>query len=374
MEKQKVKNLFKFLPKSKHKAGEGLENGEYPFYTSSAVVNKYLDEYDYDAGKLIFATGGSASVHYANSKFAVSTDNFILEPKEDVNAKYVYYYLKNNIQILQDGFHGAGLQHLSKDYLNEINIPILDSDSQDKIVSILDKVDEIRTKKRLANDKLDEFLKSTFITMFGDPVSNSKHITQYSISEIGTVITGNTPSRKVEEHYGDFIEWIKSDNINTPYTYLTQATEYLSEQGAKVGRIVPSDSILVTCIAGSFDCVGNIALTNRDVAFNQQINAIIPNKAMVNSYFLYTQLLIGKKLIQDKSTKSMKGMVSKGKFETIKVIVPTLSEQQHFADIFNNIEKQKQKNDRIIKQMNNLFNSLSQRAFNGELKNLAHDM
>ena len=47
MENQKVKDLFKFLPKAKHKAGEGLEEGTYPFYTSSTVVNKYFDEYDY---------------------------------------------------------------------------------------------------------------------------------------------------------------------------------------------------------------------------------------------------------------------------------------------------------------------------------------
>ena len=144
LNKRKVKDLFKFLPKAKHKAGEGLEKGTYPFYTSSAVVNKYFDEYDYEPNKLIFATGGSASVHYADSKFAVSTDNFILEPNEDVNAKYVYYYLKNNLQIIQDGFHGAGLQHLSKDYLNEVSVPMLDNDSQDKVVSILDKADEIR--------------------------------------------------------------------------------------------------------------------------------------------------------------------------------------------------------------------------------------
>ena len=149
LNKRKVKDLFKFLPKAKHKAGEGLEKGTYPFYTSSAVVNKYFDEYDYEPNKLIFATGGSASVHYADSKFAVSTDNFILEPNEDVNAKYVYYYLKNNLQIIQDGFHGAGLQHLSKDYLNEVSVPMLDNDSQDKVVSILDKADEIRGNWRM---------------------------------------------------------------------------------------------------------------------------------------------------------------------------------------------------------------------------------
>ena len=316
----------------------------------------------------MIAGNGDLNVKYYNGKFNAYQRTYIIEViDKNLDIRYLYHFLTKYINVLRQNSIGGVIKYIKLGDLTGIKLPLPPLEEQKKIVSILDKADKIRQKKRVANDKLDEFLKSTFIDMFGDPVSNNKNIPQYSISEIGTVMTGNTPSRKVEEYYGNFIEWIKSDNINTPHTYLTQATEYLSEDGAKVGRIVPSDSILVTCIAGSFDCVGNIALTDRDVAFNQQINAIIPNKSMVDSKFLYTQLLIGKKLIQDKSTKSMKGMVSKGKFETIKVIVPSLSEQNYFVDVFNNVEKQKQKNTKIIGQMDNLFNSLSQRAFKGEL-------
>lgn len=293
----------------------------------------------------------------------------LIKPKTNILPRYLFYLLQTPEykELIKKLSNGININNIKFSDLKEFQFELPSLEEQEKILNILDKADEIRIKKKQANEKLDEFLKSTFVDMFGDPVKNNKQFQTANISEIGVVVTGNTPSRKVEEYYGDYIEWIKSDNINTHYTYLTQATEYLSEEGAYVGRIVPSNSILVTCIAGSFDCIGNIALTNRSVAFNQQINAIIPNNNLVNSKFLYTQLHVGKKLIQDKSTKSMKGIVSKGKFETIKVIVPDLSEQQLFVKIFNNTEEQKQKNEEVIRQMDNLFNSLSQQAFKGEL-------
>lgn len=342
------------------------ENGLYPFFTC-AVEPLAINTYAYDCECILIAGNGDLNVKYYNGKFNAYQRTYIIEVTDKtLDIRYLYHFLTKYINVLRQNSIGGVIKYIKLGDLTGIKLPLPTIEEQEKIVSMLDKADEIRAKKKLANDKLDEFLKSTFISMFGDPIINNKHLTTCNISEIGTVITGNTPSRKIEKYYGDYIEWIKSDNINTPYTYLTQATEYLSEEGAKVGRIVPSDSILVTCIAGSFDCVGNIALTNRSVAFNQQINAIVPNN-IVDSKFLYTQLHIGKKLIQDKSTKSMKGMVSKGKFETIKVIVPDLSEQKRFVEIFNNIEAQKQKNELVIEQMNNLFNSLSQRAFKGEL-------
>lgn len=344
------------------------ENGLYPFFTC-AVEPLKINSFAYDCECILIAGNGDLNVKYYNGKFNAYQRTYIIEAVDNnLDIRYLYHFMDRYIDVLRKNSIGGVIKYIKLGDLTGIKFPLPSLEEQKKIARILDKADEIRTKKRLANDKLDEFLKSTFISMFGDPVSNHKQIPQYSISKIGTVITGNTPSRKVEEYYGDYIEWIKSDNINTPYTYLTQATEHLSEQGAKVGRIVPNGSILVTCIAGSFDCVGNIALTDRRVAFNQQINAIIPNNELVDSKFLYTQLLIGKTLIQDKSTKSMKGMVSKGKFETIKVIIPDLSEQQQFVEIFNNVEAQKQKNEQIIEQMDNLFNSLSQRAFKGELQ------
>ena len=153
-------------------------------------ANTLLMSFKLSIGKLAFTT----EPIYTNEAIAA------LKVKDCnvISNNYLYYALQ--MMDLTKGSEKAvkGLT-LNKAKLNELKITYPSIDQQQKIVDILDKADEIRTKKRLANDKLDEFLKSTFISMFGDPVSNHKQIPQYSISKNGTVITGNTPARKVEE-------------------------------------------------------------------------------------------------------------------------------------------------------------------------------
>lgn len=373
--KIKVKNLFKFLAKSKHKAGEGLEYGQYPFYTSSATVNKYFDEYDFESNKLIFATGGSASVHYAKSKFAVSTDNFVLEPFENVNAKYVYYYLKSNIQILQDGFHGAGLQHLSKDYLSEIGIPMLNSTEQQKIVSILDKADEIRTKKKQANEKLDEFLKSTFIDMFGDPKINPNNYEFVTINDLTTEISdiGSNGSNAVvasnlvmndTEDYAYMIRTLNFNDIN-----IMNNMKYVSKKVYdffKKSQIFGNEIIM--CKIGSAGKFWIMPKLDKPVSLGLNQFFMRFNDRVLREfvyYFLCTGF--GQNEINNRISGAVTKSITKGAIRTIPIYLPSIEEQNKFAKIVEKVETQKQKNKQVIEQMDNLFNSLSQKAFKGEL-------
>src|SRR5262249_51991334 len=161
--------------------------------------------------------------------------------------------------------------------------------------------DALRRKRREAIAKLDTLLQAVFLEMFGDPIINPKSWDRLPIDGFGSVTTGNTPSRARGDYYGPGIEWIKSDKINTPSHFLTPASETLSEAGQKVARTAPAGSVLVTCIAGTPHCIGNVAIADREVAFNQQINAISPREPY-DSAFLYTQILVGKRLVQNAST------------------------------------------------------------------------
>ena len=373
---KKIKDLFKFLPKAKHKAGEGLEEGTYPFYTSSAVVNKYFDEYDYEPNKLIFATGGSASVHYADSKFAVSTDNFILEPNEDVNAKYVYYYLKNNLQIIQDGFHGAGLQHLSKDYLNEVSVPMLDNASQDKVVSILDKADEIRAKKKLANDKLDEFLKSTFISMFGDPRTNNKN---WHMNTLEGIVANDKHSIKRGPFGGSlkkeifkesgYLVYEQTHAIHNDYNF---ARYYIDEKKYKemqIFKVVPGD-LIISCSGVTLGRISEIPPNAAPGIINQALLKISLNPEIVdNKYFiaLFRDMYVQNKIFEISRGSGIPNIPSVSVLKQLQFMTPPIELQNKFAQIVEHVEAQKQKNEIVIEQMNNLFNSISQRAFKGEL-------
>lgn len=241
----------------------------------------------------------------------------------------------------------------------------LDEASRRRIAEILDKADALRAKRRTALAQLDTLTQSIFLDMFGDPATNPKGWPRRSISDIATVVTGNTPSRAVPGYYGTDIEWVKSDNINTPHYYLTRAEEGLSGLGKEVARVVPAGSILVTCIAGSPECIGNAAMTDREVAFNQQINALIPRDGDV--HFIYVQLLVGKRLVQQASTAAMKGMVNKSRFERVALLWPPLSLQRDFANRVQVVQKLTATERASIENCDALFASLQHRAFRGEL-------
>lgn len=175
--------------------------------------------------------------------------------------------------------------------------------------------------------------------MFGDPVSNPMNWDKKRLADECNIITGNTPSRKVEEYYGDYIEWIKSDNITDAGIYLTKAREYLSEEGLKVGRSINENSILMTCIAGSIKCIGNVAIANRKVTFNQQINGIEPLKN--NVYFMFQQFNLSQKYIQSTINMSLKGILSKGQLSELEFIFPPIEKQNEFAEFFKQVDKLK---------------------------------
>lgn len=261
---------------------------------------------------------------------------------------------------------GVKMPRVIMDKLWQHPVPLPPPSEQRRVVELLDQADALRRLRGEAHAKADRILPALFLKVFGDPATNPKAWRQRPLSEFGDIETGNTPSRKVPGYYGDDIEWIKSDNINTPSHFLTQASESLSVSGRRAGRTTPKGSTLVTCIAGSPDCIGNAALAEREVAFNQQINAVAPRDG-IDPFFLYAQFVVGKPLIQAASTGAMKGMVSKGRFSSILFLDPPPDLQAHFgaqcAQLCDRLEAQR----RVAATLEALFAALLHRAFSGAL-------
>jgi len=297
-----------------------------------------------------------------------STDIIPILPKEGVTRDYLFYFLRTPaaVELATSRCSGANLPRLSPKQLASFQIPLPPLAEQKRIAGILDAADALRAKRRESLAQLDTLLQSTFLDMFGDPVTNPMGWDTYEIRKVGEVVTGNTPSRKRPEYYGDDIEWIKSDNINNPSFFLTEAEEFLSAEGKKVARTAPERSVLVTCIAGSPSCIGNVAIANREVAFNQQINAFIPGER-VDPWFAFGVFLIGKRLVQRASTNSMKGMVNKSAFSAISIPVPPMPLQRRFVALVESIEQQKARQRAHLAELDTLFASLQSRAFRGDL-------
>ena len=344
--------------------------GPYPYYGANGqrgTINGYLFDEPLvllaeDGGH--FGVPGKPIAYQVDGKCWVNNHAHVLRPRKSIDIRFLCHQLEH--YDVTSFISGTTRAKLTKRSASRIPVVIPPLPEQRRIAAILDKADAIRRKRQEAIRLTDEFLRSAFLDMFGDPTTNPKEWETKPIKKIGKVVTGNTPSRKKQEYYGDHIEWIKSNNINTPFHFLTEADEYLSQQGKQVGRSVPAYSILVSCIAGTPECIGNAALTDREVAFNQQINAIVPFK-YTDPYFLYSQLLVAKKLVQRESTNSMKGLVSKSKFEKIKLLIPRKEKQNKFREIFMQYLTLHERQTKLQMESDFLFDSSRQRAFRGEL-------
>lgn len=333
------------------------------FETKPSRADLLVDEGDIIIARMQ-ATNKVLLIDQTNKDLIVSTGFLTLRPRKGFDHTYLTHFFRSEIFQRQKDQHcsGATQKAINNGAFEKLSIPSYPLVEQKKIAETLNCADALRQKREQSLRLLDEFLHATFLDSFGDPITNPKGILQKKIGDLGQVITGNTPSRQKSEYYGNYIEWIKSDNINTPQFTLTQAEEYLSEAGAKVGRMAPNGSVLVTCIAGTPSCIGNIAMADRDVAFNQQINAFVPGKEISQKVF-FTQILFCKQLVRQASTNSMKGMVSKGKFSEIKILVPPKEQQSRFDEIFDKVANMRTQYQMSALELNNQLNALTQKYF-----------
>lgn len=315
--------------------------------------------------------GKNAIVENINHKIIHGMNLLLLRGNKDLLfPKYSKYYFDSEdfkLQLNKISNQSVNQSSFSVTKLKDLQIPLPPLAIQKRIAEVLDAADALRRKDQQLLQKYDELAQAVFVDMFGDPVRNEKGWEVKRLGEVGKITTGNTPSRMELENYNHkYVEWIKTDNIEERTFFVSKASEYLSEVGAKKGRIVPVGSLLVTCIAGSIDSIGRAALTNREVSFNQQINAIEPNEN-TNSFFLYFLFKHFRKYIQSHASNGMKRMISKGEFEKIKIILPDLNIQQEFERKIRLLIVLKEKMEDVFLNSDTLFQTLLHQAFKGEL-------
>ena len=322
-------------------ANQADENGKYPFFTCSKERSK-INSYSYDCECVLIAGNGDLNVKYYNGKFEAYQRTYILTSIDDNSLlnKYLYWFMNRYIVQLRSQSIGGVIKYIKLGDLTNISLNLPTLDVQKKIVGIFESIERLIVRKVFLLKVLDDLIKSRFVEMFGDPnmVALNKSI---KLSSVAKIITGNTPSRKSLEYYGDYIEWIKSDNIISTNLYISQAKEFLSEQGAAKGRVAPKDSLLMTCIAGSIRSIGNVGICDRSVAFNQQINAIVL-KNNINPLYIYWLLKLFKPSIIANVEMSLKGIISKSQLENMLIpIIASQEEQELFIKFALQINKLK---------------------------------
>ena len=284
---------------------------------------------------------GSVDWQRCETQVIVSPLYNVFSVSDELDSQFLYYFLKSNIgrQMIRAKAAGSVRDNLKLDMLKEITIPESSLDDQRHCTATLDNLQYLIELRKKQLNELDNLIKARFVEMFDDPVSNPKGWNVEPLGKRCGIITGNTPSRSEPENYGKYIEWIKSDNINTPFTFITKAQECLSEAGFGKCRFVEAGSILMTCIAGSINCIGNVAVTDRRVAFNQQINAIVPEQDEV--LYLYWLMRLSRPMIHRTINMALKGILSKSQLSEMAFPFPPITLQKQFAAFVEQTDKSK---------------------------------
>lgn len=359
--KVKIGDLTK-IKTGKLDANASSEDGQYPFFTCSREPLK-ISTYSYDCECVLVAGNGDLNVKYYNGKFDAYQRTYIIEDNGSgkLYMPYLYYFMEGYIEELRKQAIGGVIKYIKLGNLTEALIELPSVDEQKSIVEILEKAKGILDKRNDEICALDDLIKARFVERFGDPKSNSFGFDKMMLKDTCKVVTGNTPSRSVAEYYGDYIEWIKTDNIVPGLFNPTKATESLSKKGMEIGRIVDRNSILMACIAGSIASIGRVCITDRMVAFNQQINAIIPKR--YNILFLYVLLQVSKDYLVEEINMALKGILSKSKLEKKEFIVTPMEMQNQFAEFVEQINKSKVSIQKALDETKLLFDSLMQKYF-----------
>lgn len=189
---------------------------------------------------------------------------------------------------------------------------------------------------------------------------------EVTIKELGKIITGNTPSKKIEEFWNsEDICFVKPDIISdNSVNEIFESNEYISEEAKKKARIVSKDSIFITCI-GSIGKIG-IALEG-EYAFNQQINAIVPNDKVLPKYLAYN-LLYNRPSLVSISNAPVVPIINKSQFSEFTINIDSNKNKQlEIVDVLDKLNYIIEQRNEELSVLDNLIKSRFVELF-GDLK------
>jgi len=180
------------------------------------------------------------------------------------------------------------------------------------------------------------------------------------IGDLGTVITGKTPSSKKPEHFGELYPFITPTDIDEGRKVLPE--RWISEEGAhKFQRqMLPSNSICFVCIGAT---IGKICMTTERSLTNQQINSVVVNKSRHDPYFAYYLLSTYAEKVKSLAGGAATPIVNKSTFESLEAIVPSLLAQSKIAAILSTYDDLIENNLRRIKILEEMAQTLYREWF-----------
>lgn len=330
---------------------------------------KEIFEGDILISRLPEPAGRACVVPNLGTKMITAVDCTIVRTSEECNNKYLVQYLSTPayFKAVNQFLGGGTRQRISRKNLSNIKVPLPKSMSeQEKIGKYFDNLDNLITLHQRKCDELKEFKKGMLQKMFPKNGEKTPEIRfpgftdaweQRKLGELGEISTGSTPSTANSAYYSDDgMPWVTPTDINA--LTISDTPRKLSEEGAKVGRVVPANTILCTCIAS----IGKNTLLTVKGSFNQQINSLTPYDEN-DAYFLLTESEIWSNTMKRMAASGTMQIVNKAEFSELKTKVPSLAEQQQIGTYFKNLDNLITLHQRKVDEYKELKKGLLQQMF-----------
>lgn len=348
------------LKQGKHLPLEELNGGSFPVFGANGMVG-YYDKFMYEQETLLVTCRGATcgSINLTQPKSWVTGNAIALVPREEVVHSFFYFQLKH--QSFRDVISGSAQPQIIVGSLKNKKVLVPPLPIQKQIAEILEQADKAKQKREEANKLTDEFLQSVFIEMFGDPNNNPK---RWGIKRFGEVFdsirygTGSPPT-----YIQEGIPFIRATNIKNN-AIVKNDLVYISQIDAdKIKKCELTEGNLIVVRSGIN--TGDAAVVPKEFEGAYAAYDLIIELEKVHSVF-YSFLInssYGKAIIEPLSRRAGQPHLNAEQLREIEFYFPSYKLQQQFAEIVNKTEALKEKQKQSEQELENLFQSLMQKAF-----------
>ncbi|MCC1498121.1 restriction endonuclease subunit S [Alcanivorax sp. 1008] len=353
---------------------EGLVAGR-PESSLERIVPEAAKKYRlkvYPKGTVVFAKSGMSSkigrVYKLQSDCHVVSHLATVIPNDKIMPEYVLRWFQANppSRLIDNDAYPSIKTSVIKDLM--VDVPPLEE--QKRIAKILDAADALRAKRRESLAQLDALLQSTFLDLFGDPAVNPKSWGESALGEVVQVEHGYAFKSEFFSESGKYIVLTPGSFFESG-GYRDQGSKtkfYTSEPPSKF--ILPEGVILVAMTEQAPGLLGSPLVVPKGDRYlhNQRLGRLKLSDMVLEDFVFHlfnTPWVRGE--LQRSSTGTKVKHTSPSKIGDVVVPIPPLNHQREFGSIVKSIEKQKKKLQASLRELEELFCSLQQRAFSGEL-------
>ena len=292
-------------------------------------------------------------IWFAEYDGGCSNDVLVFSAKEGVDPKYLYYVLANDSFFAYSTATSKGtkMPRGDKTSIMQYQIEKVDSPTQKKIAAILSALDEKIAINRAINDNLEQQAQSYFQELFVD--NADPEWTTGTISDLGAVVGGSTPSKAKPEYYTESgIAWITPKDLSINKSkFVSHGENDITELGLKnsSAAIMPEGTVLFSSRAP----IGYIAVAAGEVATNQGFKSIVP-KPEIGTAFVYYFLKHNLPIIEGMASGSTFKEVSGSTMKGVPAVIPDTDTIARFNDFCSPIFAQQ----RILEEQNHSLAAL----------------